>query len=244
MEDSVDRAPAWPEIPRVAVRREWPYFKEDEDTESLDCVTNDVDSLWRNLSDATSQLDDPEFFGPTAEFRLKGDAEPLDLDRDSRRDARIAVANYRHVQSQWGNLLTKPCWRGITTYPPVWVVAELMKQHFIGDVDAVQLLMFTKDHNRAIECLERDRHKAVATVAPAMTIFQASLWAQDFGMGVAETSRARDDSPTDVDIENGRAVFARMGTRTPSKEAFRKAFRAAGFSASNKKAGLVYEVVR
>lgn len=244
--------PAWElKIPKVAVRREWPYFKdpEDEDTESLECVANDVDSLWRGLAESSTSMDDPEFFGPTADFWFTNESVPLNMDRGNvgYGDARIALANYRYMESQWATLLAKPCWRAIKTYPPVNVLAVMMHEYFPSDFHAVQTLRFKGDQTRAIEQIEESRRAGVAIVAPTMAMFFASLWAEGIHKPEREKLPQRDDTPTPAEIETGRKILARMSARRPKVDQFRKECRnpeqAVQLRVSATKQGLIYRIL-
>lgn len=236
--------PRFPEIPKVIVRREWPYFNDSADVESLQCVADDVDSLWRRLAEWNEPIDSPEFYGPTADYWLDGMDCPIDLYRDQLGDARIAIANYRHASTEWERLLGKPCWKGVSTYPPVNVLVVMMQEYFTGDIDAVQLLAFTQDNLRSIAILEERRKRGIETVAPTMAMFQASVWALGIERRYRRPKLERDDTPTSADIANGRRVLSEMSTRNPSVEGFRQACRKSGISGSNAKLGTILRALK
>lgn len=188
----------WPIIPRVVVRREWPYFDEDEDTEALYSVYSDVVSLWYRMQHFETALDDLEFFGETAEYWMN-DAPCV---RWRLGDARPAIANYRHCSACWQSLLAKPCWEGVKAFPPVAVMAALFDNEF-GSVytNAMNIVRFQKDDARAIKLLERSRTEAVAVISPTMALFFASLTA----VGLKKPAE-RDDAPNDDELAGARQV--------------------------------------
>lgn len=154
-------------IPRLSVRREWPFFIEHRDAESIDAVIDAVDVLWdRTAGDVT--IDNRWFFGATAKFT--GPAFASDQG-----DARIAIANYRHLVKSWRELLAKPCWANEKTYPPATVLAALIDQQLVNaDITALSNLRHD-DHKGAIDWLEQSRLEAVAIIRPTMAMFFASL---------------------------------------------------------------------
>jgi len=54
----------------------------------------------------------------------------------------------------------------------------------------------------------------------------------------------RSDEPTAAELERGRTVLNGMGVRKPTKEAFRSAYRAAGFTGRNGKLNKIFDRLR
>ncbi|MDB5390167.1 MAG: hypothetical protein JWM11_5813 [Planctomycetaceae bacterium] len=179
---------------------------------------------------------------------LREGSYQLDITDDMFGDGRIAVANYAHASRMFAELLAKPCWNNkkIKTYPPVGVLAVLMHEHFGSEeTSACQFLMFGNNHEKAIGCLEDDRKQFIQIASPVYALFHASLIEQGLlsSRSVPQPTE-RDDEPSAIDIKNGILVFNQMGLRNPPIEAFRKAFRAAGFVGSNAKMGRILKAVK
>lgn len=170
--DAPRQLPAdWPNIPQIVVRREWPYFNENEDTESIDSVVSAVITLWDRMRDSDTAIDDPEFFGENVDYLVKGEQSFWRCG-----DARPAIANYEYLKEYCRSLLAKPCWEGVKTFPPVSVIAVLFDQELgCPDYDAINVVRFQKDNALAIKIMERHRTEAVDVIRPTMALFFASL---------------------------------------------------------------------
>ena len=221
-----------PTIPSIVVGREWPFFIEHRDAESIDAVIDAVDVLWgRTGGDVT--IDNRAFFGPTAKFTGVSGAP-------DQGDARIAIANYRHLVKSWRELLAKPCWSNEKTYPPANVLAALIDQSIVSaDINALSVLRH-HDHKSAINWLEQSRLEAVVIIRPTMAVFFASLTVE----GKWTPPKERDDTPTEADILIGRIVLAEMTARNPSVDSFREAVRVKGHKASNTKLGKLFKLIK
>ena len=225
---SLPDTPPLPIIPQIVVRREWPYFNEDEDTEAIGSVVSSLVTRWSLTRELEDDISDEKFFGETSEYRIEGRGEPIH--RFKACDGTAAVANYCHLKTCWRDLLAKACWKGVKCHPPVKVLAALVDESLGSpEWDAFNLLRFQRSDIRAVKVIEEHRREAVAIIAPTIWLFLASLTAAT----LRTPPKERDDTPTAFHLDTARKVFDELRSNNPKQTAFNPACRKKGFKGSS-----------
>ncbi|GDY09678.1 hypothetical protein LBMAG52_31640 [Planctomycetia bacterium] len=94
---------------------------------------------------------------------------------------------------------------------------------------------YVRSGNVASNSLDYLRQAVAAEELVCRTYFNLALAT----IPAVKQSQPRDDSPTPVDLENGRQVLDKMAVKNPTRDALRDAMRKAGFKIGTTKAGLI-----